>query len=100
MASGRLDDQGLAMLAAALKGRGVRLIIEAEDPERALCARSAAARLDVSPDWIKAHLEEFPGWYRLPAGQGSAGQNLGELRIMLRDVQAFEERQRKLRGKT
>ncbi len=34
--------------------------------------RTAAARLDVSADWIRDHLEEFPNWWRLPAASCSA----------------------------
>lgn len=57
----------------------------------------AARRLDVSTDWIKAHLDEFPNWYRLPAGSGPLG-NVGEIRIPVRDLDAFELRRKKLRG--
>lgn len=55
--------------------------------------RTAAARLDVSADWIRDHLEEFPNWWRLPAGSAN-GQNVGEIRIPIRDLEAFERRQK------
>lgn len=61
-----------------------------------LALSSAAARLDVSPDWIRAHLEEFPNVWRLSAGSAK-GRNVGELRIPVRDLVAYEERRRVFR---
>ncbi len=55
---------------------------------RSFCIASVAAQLDVSKDWVKDHLHEFPNRYRLPGG----GQNGGEWRIPAKDLDAFEER--------
>ena len=52
----------------------------------------AAQRLDVSPSWVRQHLEEFPGAWRLPAGS-RGDRNVGELRIPVRDLEALEKRQ-------
>lgn len=62
----------------------------------ALSLEHAAARLDVDARWIRAHLDEFPGWYRLPAGT-SCGRNVGELRIPVKDLERFEDNRRKAR---
>lgn len=61
-----------------------------------LSLERAAARLDVGANWIRAHLAEFPGWYRLPAGT-ARGRNVGELRIPMKDLERFEENRRKAR---
>ena len=58
---------------------------------------AAAKRLSVSPDWMRDHLELFPNAWRLPAGERSVngeGRNVGELRIPVADLLAFQERQR------
>lgn len=62
----------------------------------ALSLMSAARWLDLKPSWVRAHLVEFPGWYRLPAG-GSNGRNCGEIRIPVRDLERFEARRLKAR---
>lgn len=59
--------------------------------------RGAASRLDVSVDWVRSHLEEFPNWYRLPAG-ATNGRNVGEIRIPIRDLESFERRQQEARA--
>lgn len=57
-----------------------------------LSLKAAAARLDVSSAWVRAHLEEFPRWFRLPAGS-AAGRNCGEIRIPAEDLESFSRRQ-------
>jgi hypothetical protein len=53
----------------------------------------AARRLDVSPRWIRDHLELFPNAWRLTAG--CAGErNVGELRIPVSDLMAYEDSRR------
>ena len=62
-----------------------------------LSVAEAARRLDVSPDWIKDHLDQFPNRWRLPAGAASTGtgaRNVGELRIPAGDVEELAERMR------
>jgi hypothetical protein len=62
-----------------------------------LSVPEAARRLDVSPDWIKKHQEEFPHRWRLPAGAAATStgaRNVGELRIPVTDVEALAERMR------
>lgn len=62
---------------------------------------TAAQFLDVRPEWIKQHLDEFPGWYRLPAAAVTlAGRTtpVGEIRIPARDLVEFERRRRKARA--
>lgn len=49
----------------------------------------AGARLGFSADWVREHLAEFPNAWRAPGG----GRNGGELRIPVRDLDAFERRQ-------
>lgn len=63
----------------------------------ALRLARAAQRLDVSVDWMHDHLDEFPNWFRLPAGSGR-GRAQGELRIPMSDLVAFEKRRQKARG--
>lgn len=53
-----------------------------------------AERLDVSVGWVRAHLDEFPRAWRLPAASSGLGQPTGELRIPVRDLEAFEARRR------
>lgn len=58
---------------------------------------AAAKRLAVSIDWLRGHLQEFPNAWRLPAGErvvNGEGRNVGELRIPVADLKAFEQRQR------
>ena len=67
------------------------------DIEDSLSLAAAAKRLDLSPDWIRQHLVEFPNAWRLPAGEikrSAGGRNVGELRIPVKDLVAFQERQR------
>lgn len=61
-----------------------------------LSLESAARWLDLRPAWVRAHLTEFPGWYRLPAGETN-GRNCGEIRIPVRDLERFEARRLKAR---
>lgn len=58
--------------------------------------RSAAAALDVSTDWLRDNLDEFPHWYRVAAGS-ARGRNLGEIRIPVADLREFERRRMKAR---
>lgn len=52
---------------------------------------TVAALLDVSPTWVREHLEEFAGWFRLPGG----GRNGGEIRIPASAVEQFQRRRQK-----
>ena len=57
----------------------------------------AAKRMGVGVDWVRSHLGEFPNAWRLPAGErvvNGEGRNVGELRIPLADIAAFQQRQR------
>lgn len=56
----------------------------------AYCIAQVAQELSVARGWVRDHLEEFPNRFRLPGG----GQNGGEWRIPIRDVDAFQERRR------
>lgn len=59
---------------------------------QAYAVSTVAALLDVKVDWVKDHLDQFPGWWRLPGG----GRNGGEIRILATAVEAFQRRQRPL----
>ena len=61
-----------------------------------LSLQNAARWLDLKPTWVREHLAEFPGWYRLPAGAAN-GRNVGEIRIPVRDLERFEARRLKVR---
>ena len=70
---------------------------EFQGDEDSLSLATAAKRLDVGVDWIRDHLHEFPNAWRLPAGavkRNGEGRNVGELRITVGDLRAFEQRQR------
>lgn len=57
----------------------------------------AARRICVSVKWVREHLSEFPNAWRLPAGERQAqgeGHNVGEIRIPVTDLTAFQERQK------
>lgn len=56
----------------------------------AMSVGSVAVAIELKPDWVRGHLDEFPNWFRLPGG----GQNGGEIRIPLRDLEKFMERRR------
>jgi hypothetical protein len=76
-----------------LKAAGAVFVLPDSGGKGSLSLAKAAARLDVSRDWVRDHLHEFPGAWRLPAG--SAGERcVGELRIPVRDLERFEERRR------
>lgn len=68
-------------------------VVVAPATERHLSLQGAALSLDLSLDWFRDHLDEFPNAWRLPAGS-AAGRNVGELRIPLKDIEALAERQR------
>jgi hypothetical protein len=75
------------------------LFFEFSGDEDSVSLAAASKRLDVGTDWLRTHLHEFPHAWRLPAGStklGKAGEerNVGELRIPLGDLRAFEARQR------
>lgn len=55
---------------------------------RVFSLASVAAQLDVSVGWVRDHLSEFEGWFRLPGG----GRNGGEIRILEKDVAGFLSR--------
>lgn len=95
MSASRCTDE-FATILEVLARAGVQLVL----PESvgALGVSAAAARLDVGKDWIRTHLEEFPNWYRLPAASSGLRQPSGEIRIPIRDLDAFEARRRQLRG--
>ena len=63
-----------------------------------LSLASAAARLDVGTEWVRAHLNEFPGWFRLPSVTGGLGQCCGEIRIPMADVRSFAMRRQAARS--
>lgn len=72
-----------------LRAAGAVVMI-APSERRALPPVEAGQRLGVSVRWVKEHLGEFPNAYRLPGG----GSNGGELRIPVRDLDAFEQRRK------
>lgn len=94
MSASRRSDVAAAI--EVLAKAGIQVVM----PESvgAVGVATAAARLDVSKDWIRTHLDEFPGWYRLPAGSSGLGQPAGGVRIPIRDLDLFEERRKKLRA--
>lgn len=66
------------------------------DFNESLTLTETARRLNVGTDWVRQHLVEFPHAWRLPAGERlvkGEGRNVGELRIPVADVKAFQERQ-------
>jgi hypothetical protein len=77
-------DQAVATLRAA----GVRVELTAP-ARRHYSLAEAAELLGVSVAWVRAHLNLFPGAWRLPAGSAatpSGGRNVGELRIPAADL--------------
>jgi hypothetical protein len=61
----------------------LRLIEQAArllEPKRHLSLSGVALRLDCSPKWVREHLAEFPGAWRMPGG---------EIRVPARDVEAL-----------
>lgn len=78
-------------IVAELLARGISLVIP--DAARHFSLGEAAARLDVSVQWVRSHLDEFPHAWRLPAGC-AGDRNMGELRIPAKDIEEFVERQR------
>jgi predicted ArsR family transcriptional regulator len=84
--------EAVALLNAA---RAVFLDFTTDDDSLRLPA--VAKRLGVGTDWVREHLSEFPNAWRLPAGEiirNGEGRNVGELRIPVKDIRAFEQRQR------
>lgn len=58
-----------------------------------LSVASVAARLDVSKDWVRDHIDQFPNAWRLPT-EVSGSHNVGGLRIPVADLVSFQERRR------
>lgn len=54
--------------------------------------KTVAECLEVKRDWVRAHLGEFPNWFRLPAGTSGVNQPCGEIRIPEKDVVEFMTR--------
>lgn len=79
-------DLDLKKVLAALSREGVMVV--SPGAARCLSVGTVAQLLDVSKDWVRDHVNEFPGWFRLPGG----GQNGGEIRIPEKAVNAFQER--------
>ena len=69
-------------LLAELEQHGVKLVLPSA---RHLSLAGAAAKLDVSVDWVRGHVQEFTGAWRLPGG----GRNGGEWRIPERAIDAW-----------
>jgi len=61
---------------------------------KSLSLSEAGERLGFSGEWVREHLNEFPNAWRAPGG----GANGGELRIPVRDLDAFERRLRLCKG--
>jgi len=77
---------------AVLKTAGVSFFVAPS--EGSLSLESASRRLDVSTDWMREHLDEFPNAWRLPAASSGLNQPAGQLRIPIRDLDAFEDRRK------
>lgn len=55
------------------------------EAKRHLSLAAVAARIDMSPKYVREHLADFPNAWRLPGG---------EIRIPTRDVEALERARR------
>lgn len=82
-----MDVLELKKALAVLAEHGLQVV--SPSAPRAFSLRTVATQLDVSVDWVREHLEEFPGRRRLPGG----GKNGGEWRIPARDVERFLSRE-------
>ena len=63
---------------------------EVFEDRRYLTMASVAARLDCSYDYVRDHLSEFPGAWRMPGG---------DIRIPARDVEALAKDRRFIKEK-
>jgi hypothetical protein len=59
----------------------VKEMLRSLDSGRHLSLREAALKLDCSVDYLRRHLIEFPGSWKMPGG--------GEIRIPVRDLEAM-----------
>lgn len=80
-----MDDALRSILDAFVRG-GVSVV--APNTQRCFSVGTVAALIEMKPAYVKKHIDEFPGWFRLPGG----GQNGGEIRIPERAVTAFQQR--------
>lgn len=78
-----MDSTELKRVLETLAEHGV--VVVSPHAPRAFSLASAAAQLDLSVGWVREHLKEFPGAFRLPGG----GKNGGEWRIPARDLERF-----------
>lgn len=83
---------GLAEAIQVLAKAGAVFVLA--DDRDSLSLERAGQRLDLSDDWLREHLDEFPNAWRLPANGGRATRNVGQLRIPVRDIEAFQLRQK------
>lgn len=94
----------LAAAIATLAAAGARFFCVLPEEGDSLGLADAGRRIGVSSDWIRSHLSEFPNAWRLPAGERRTatgeGRNVGELRIPVADLNAFQQRQRLQKGAT
>jgi hypothetical protein len=87
----------LADVLTVLRRAGGRVFCVLPGADDSLPLTEAAARLGVGKDWMREHIAEFPGAWRLPAGSrkvAGGSCNVGQLRIPIRDLLALQERQR------
>ena len=90
-------DDALTAAMALLRRAGAQFFCILPGQEDSVSLTEASRRLDVSADWLRDHLAEFPNAWRLPAGARTLhgeGRNVGELRIPVADILALRERQR------
>ena len=73
----------MALALQALAARGFFFV--SHEPKQSADAREVGKRLGFSREWVLDHLTEFPNAWRA---------NGGEVRIPLRDVDAYEQRRR------
>lgn len=83
-------DAEIAKAVEVLTKHGAVFLFPKDLKGRALTIEQLQERIQFGRSWILKHLNEFPHVWRAPGG----GQNGGELRFPLRDVEAFEERRR------
>lgn len=79
---------------AVLQRAGAVFLFPKDLKARSLTVEQLAERLQFGRTWVLKHLHEFPNAWRAPGG----GQNGGELRIPVQDVEAFEQRRRVFSG--
>jgi hypothetical protein len=78
---------GIEEAIAALADAGI--VFSSPESSQHLSLGAVASRLDCSTKYLREHLHEFPGAWRMPGG---------ELRIPARDVEELAEQRRLKRG--